>query len=322
MANQYVFLPWLRRGLAKQLTETDPLTGTAGNQLRPTVQVRVNIIADDIKQTPVDQEITLLGPGDIIGVSSTAIVKTEPAAGSKNFEPNFFPFIEFYEEDFPWRYSPAKAAGERRLRPWLSLIVLEDNEFERIYGRSGTTNPTIRILSEPVSNVFPLPSQIWACTHVQVNDGQLLVNELVESNARNQKIANSLNTNPNLGVSRLLCPRKLKPKTLYHAFLIPSFEKGRVAGLGSDKPAIDAVGKFEPSWGGNGVDGSKSRFPVYYEWSFQTGVEDFEALAKKITPRDLTGTDFGKLWMDASKINYGGLPCCKVISWKRSFYPE
>ena len=32
--------------------------------------------------------------------------------------------------------------------------------------------------------------------------------------------------------SRLLCPRKLKPNTAYHAFVIPTFETGRSRGLG------------------------------------------------------------------------------------------
>jgi hypothetical protein len=305
MANQYVFLPWLRRGLAKQITESDPLTGTASNTQRQSVQVSVKIMADDAERASVLQEVALLDSGDIVGINRSAIVKTEPAAGTKNFEPNFFPYIEFYEEDFLWRYSPAKAANDLRLRPWLSLVVLQENEFEYVNGRSTATSRTIRILREPVSDLFPPPSQIWAWAHVQVNDGNLLANELANPNLRNQRIADSLKANPNLGVSRLLCPRKLKSSTSYFAFVVPSFERGRLAGLGGKKNEIEAAGKFEPSWDGAG--NAKNIFPVYYEWNFQTGTEDFEALAKKITPKDLGGTDVGRLWMDVSNINYGNL---------------
>jgi hypothetical protein len=138
---------------------------------------------------------------------------------------------------------------------------------------------------------------------VQVNDTSLEQTDLAEPDSRNQKIAGILNGNPNLGVSRLLCPRKLKTLTKYYAFVVPSFERGRLAGLGAKKSEIEAVGRFVTSW--NAQTTSSLELPVYYEWSFQTGTEDFEALAKKIVPRDLTGTEVGKLWMDASDINYG-----------------
>ncbi len=303
MSNQYVFLPWLRRGLASQVKDVDPLSGAPIAEQRSSVNVSVKIMADDVEKGSVEQQVSLMGPGDITGISSTAIVKTDPVAGAKNFEPNYLPYIEFYEEDFLWRYSPAKAAADRRLRPWLSLIVLEETEFERIPQTTEPGNRSIRIVASPLSSVFPPPSQIWAWGHVQVNDGNLLNTDMATTETRNQKIAGSLNSNPNLGVSRLLSQRKLKPATTYFAFVVPSFEKGRVAGLGGKKAAIDAISRFEPSWGG--ATPNDGRYPVYYEWSFQTGAEDFEALAKKISPRDLTGTDVGKLWMDASDINYG-----------------
>ena len=36
--------------------------------------------------------------------------------------------IEFYDEDFPWRYTPAAPDGGK-LRPWIALIVLKETEF-------------------------------------------------------------------------------------------------------------------------------------------------------------------------------------------------
>ncbi|MEP7106534.1 MAG: hypothetical protein ABI760_01105 [Ferruginibacter sp.] len=304
MANQYIFLPWLRRGMAKQIAETDPLIDSPGTEGRAKVKLNVRILADDVEKSIVTQEVVLVGPGDITGIDRSAIVKTDPAPGLNNFEPNFFPYIEFYEEDFPWRYTPAKASGEKRLRPWISLIVLEEEEFERIQNKKIRGTMNIRIGAEAVSHALPIPEQSWAWAHVQVNEGTLLPNDLTDSVTRNEKIAGVLNNNPNLGVSRLMCPRKLKFTTKYYAFVVPAFEKGRLAGLGAKKAEIEAARRFQPSWSREQPDGLD--IPVYYEWSFSTGKEDFEALAKKITPQDMGGTDVGRLWMDVSDINYGG----------------
>src|SRR5262245_52896668 len=124
MPKQYVFIPWLRRGMAKQIAEPDPLNDAAVNASRAGVKLNVNILADDVQRASVSQEVVLVGPGDIVGIDRSAIVKTDPAPGIRNFQPNYFPYIEFYEEDFPWRYTPGKAAADKRLRPWIALIVL------------------------------------------------------------------------------------------------------------------------------------------------------------------------------------------------------
>jgi len=304
MRNQYIFLPWLRKGLSKNIVEHDPLSEASGGiSQKVSVNVNVKVLADDNEQASVSKKVELIGPGDIAAISRSAIVKTDPVPGAKSFEPNFFPYIDFYEEDFIWRYSPAKAAGAKRLRPWLSLIVLTESEFTRLTVRSAGNSKVIRINSPNISELFPPSSQLWAWGHVQINDANLTDAQLAE-NSRNQSVASSLKANPNLGVSRLICPRKLQSKTTYYAFLVPSYESGRLAGLGSKKTEIDAVGRFEPSWKSTGGD---NRFPVYYEWSFKTGVDNFETLARKIVPRDLSGSDVGKLWMDSNNINYGEL---------------
>ena len=43
----------------------------------------------------------LYGPGDIIGIDAGLIVRTEPRHWITNFETNYLPFVEFYDEDFP-----------------------------------------------------------------------------------------------------------------------------------------------------------------------------------------------------------------------------
>jgi hypothetical protein len=304
MANQYIFIPWLRRGLAGRIDDADPLSGGNPGDTHAGIQLGIKILADDAEQKVVTKEIQLTGPGDIVGFNRSAVVKTEPAAGIRNFEPNFLPYVEFYEEDFPWRYTPAKAASDRRLRPWIILVVLEETEFDFLTVRSGSNNRVIRILKETMEQIFPPSEQTWAWAHAQLNDGALSGNELADPGMRNRKLADSLLVNPNLGVSRLLCPRKLKPDTAYNAFIIPAFERGRIAGLGGTKADIDGAGKFQSSWRNEQIF-KPEQYPVYYEWNFQTGADEFEDLARRIAPRDLTGSDVGRLWMDASSINYG-----------------
>lgn len=302
MTNQYIFLPWLRRGLASQIAESDPLKDSPAAAARAGVKLKVGILADDVQQASVSQEVVLVGPGDVVGIDKSSIVKTDPAPGTKNFQPNYFPYIEFYEEDFPWRYTPGKAAGDKRLRPWLSLIVLQETEFQPIRLQDDNGNKKIRIGAEAVKQALPNLEQSWAWAHVQIIEGTFTDAGLSDPNNRNQLIAGVLNSNPNLGVSRLMCPRKLDTKTKYYAFVVPAFDKGRLAGLGAELSKIEAVSRFKSSWS---ADSTAIELPVYYEWSFSTGEEDFEALAEKITPLDLTDTEIGRLWMDASNINYG-----------------
>jgi hypothetical protein len=87
---------------------------------------------------------------------------------------------------------------------------------------------------------------------------------------------------PDRAYSRLLCPRKLAPNTGYHAFLVPTFETGRLAGLGLD-PATAPHATFS-AWGaGRDVP---TLMPYYFRWYFRTGSEgDFEYLVRLLEPR-------------------------------------
>jgi hypothetical protein len=49
----------------------------------------------------------LRGPGDIIGFHDHLIARTEPVSGATDFEPNYFPFIEFKDPDFSWCFPAA-----------------------------------------------------------------------------------------------------------------------------------------------------------------------------------------------------------------------
>ena len=157
----YSFAPWMRRGLANKIAAA-PTTG-----LRPTVGVELKAHPNDGPDIIVQKSVGLLGPGDIVGISPNAIVRTEPLHMNMAFLPNYLPYIEFYDEDFPWRYSPDVAnAAQMQLHPWLALAVLAENEFEE--PTLAGPLPAITIKGK-ASDVMPPWAQLWAWAHVHVN---------------------------------------------------------------------------------------------------------------------------------------------------------
>src|SRR6266446_2509013 len=117
----YSFLPWLRQGIANTITSDD---GEPGVKARAAAHVALQLAGNPVGggselTQDVTQDIALYGPGDIIGIDSRAIVRTEPWNWVTNFEANYLAAIDFYDEDFAWRYTPARAGQSGlRLRPW------------------------------------------------------------------------------------------------------------------------------------------------------------------------------------------------------------
>ena len=94
----YSFLPYLRQGIANNVQSTGGARGEF------TVKLDVH---GDAKTVPVkDRNVEIYGPGDVIGIDSRSVVKTDPHNGITNFESNYLPYIYFYDEEFPWRYTP------------------------------------------------------------------------------------------------------------------------------------------------------------------------------------------------------------------------
>jgi hypothetical protein len=87
-----------------------------------------------------------------------------------------------------------------------------------------------------------------------------------------------------MAYSRLLCPRILKENTGYHAFVVPSFESGRLAGLGKDPG--EAPYATHSAWADYEGREESGLFPYYHRWYFRTGtVGDFEYLVRLLQPR-------------------------------------
>lgn len=289
----YTFSSWLRKGIANRITESDNL-GAAASATKERSKVPIDV---KLNTETVHKEFALIGPGDIIGINHQMVVRTEPINWITNFEPNYLAFIEFYDEDFIWRYTPARA-NDKRLRPWLALLVLkqadkpDDSEFTRDEKRLPL--PTVTVKS--AASLAP-HDQCWAWGHVHTNEGY-------ENPTEFEEFLLSLHdlNNPNADkiISRLMCPRKLDSDQAYRAFVVPAFETGRLAGLGQDVSNVDAQ---QPSW--TAAAGGNIEFPIYYEWYFRTGEdEDFESLVKLLEPRAIDER-VGRRDMDGSQPGFG-----------------
>lgn len=289
---KYTFSSWLRNGIGATINETDNL-GQGASSVKERASIPIEINANS---QPVRKNFELMGPGDIIGINQHMVVRTEPLNWITNFEPNYLPFIEFYDEDFIWRYTPAKANGDK-LRPWIILTVLKDGntpaESEFTLNENKLPLPTVTVNSV---DSLPPSSQHWAWSHVHINDGYDSTNAFEEFL---KSLHNVNSPNADKIISRLICPRKLETNTAYRAFVIPAFETGRKGGLGQSTEGIDAQ---QPSYkpGDQNIE-----FPIYYEWYFRTGAEeDFEYLVKLLEPR-VMDKSVGIRDMDGSKPGFG-----------------
>jgi hypothetical protein len=266
---KYQFHSWARKGISSNIIEPDTLgTGASAQIERAQIPVTVKANASDVTK-----KFTLIGPGDIIGMNRSMVIRTEPLNWITNFEPNYLAFAEFYDEDFPWRYTPAAAAGEK-LRPWFFLFVLKEDEFERT-GRQYPL-PSITVLNK---DALPPHDETWLWAHVHSNAG-IPAAELSDFEEFLLSLNKTVNNDPDQVFSRVMSPRKLEDEKAYYAFLVPAFETGRLAGLDLPTAGINAQA---PSWDANGA---KGEMPVYYEWFFRTGKNaDFESLVKLLEPR-------------------------------------
>jgi len=138
MSTRYQFVPWTRRGAASGIVRTDPLAASIPARVALPVNLRVN------DRVEVDVELALYGPGDVTGLDTLQIVRSDPAPWASDFEPNYFPSVEFDRADFPWLFTPAAADTRGRLRPWLSLIVVRRQEGVNIDFQPGQPLPVLR----------------------------------------------------------------------------------------------------------------------------------------------------------------------------------
>lgn len=257
----YTFLPWYRTGLASAID------ASPAGHARGEIKVRLKTKVGSTEALSGERSVRLIGPGDILGIDARAVVRLDPRPFANDFEPNYLAAIEFFDEDFAWRYSPKAPEGATRARlvPWLALAVFEDAECLpfKDQGEGFPRSVTVK------TDLLPPPDELWAWAHTHLNVTSA-------DPAKPQATAEMLAREPMRGCCRIVAARKLRPNKSYHALLVPTFEAGRRAGIRGATPQTSVA-----AWGGTpSVD-----LPVYFEWAFRTGEEgDFESLARRLNP--------------------------------------
>jgi hypothetical protein len=278
---RYHFQAWARRGIGASLTNVDSgtLPDRANLNVQIALQVQNGLTPNPVLPPPVT--VKLYGPGDIAGIDSRMVIRTEPRPLTVNFEPNYLCGIEFDAPDYPWLFTPAAPNGER-LHPWLALIVLKPEEFSL---PAVAPNPLPRIVVQSGAVLQEL-STSWNWAHVQITGDNSLADTLANA--------------PGNAISRLLCPRRLDPETSYSAFLVPAFDIGVQAGLGQD---VSTATTSMPAWTAGST--FPLTLPFYYRFDFHTSDEgDFESLVRALTPRVLPAT-VGQAPLDVSQPDPG-----------------
>ncbi len=139
-----VFLPWVRQGAAAAINVAD----TLGANMRGAVDLKATLAINSVPGDPVT--VRLRGPADVVGIDPHEIVRVDPKPNTTDFEPNYFPGIEFDRPDFPWLFTPAKAGENAKLRPWLCLVVVrqQDGVLLQQLGRCAAGDSEHRRVSE------------------------------------------------------------------------------------------------------------------------------------------------------------------------------
>jgi hypothetical protein len=289
-ASSHKFISWVRQGLPVALTQADSLTS------RPTISVQAQVLGRDGKpadaSSTVNVQAQIYGPGDVCGIDQRQVIRTDPAPNTADFEPNFFPLVEFDRPDFPWMFTPFKANSYKQLRPWVCLVVVRHREGVTLSTVKGKPLPVLRI-EKAAYQELPNLKEAWAWAHAQV----------AGTFTTPQELSAILEETPELAVSRLVCPRRLEPDTRYAACVVPTFEVGRLTGLGLKfTPEQD---KTTPAWQLTATAPESIELPVYYHWDFSTGEGgSFESLARRLQPRVF---DAGTREMDVSRPRADGL---------------
>src|SRR6266540_2912451 len=156
----YTYLPWVRQGLIGAVgagTVSDGRLGLA-------VKVKVSGGGGGTTQ-PVD--VLLFGPGDVTGFDVRQVIRTDPPNFTSDFEPNYFPLIEFDRPDFPWLFTPLAPDSKNQLPPWLCLIAVERGEGVDLKPEGGRPLPILTIEKDAHAELPDL-SEAWAWAHAQV----------------------------------------------------------------------------------------------------------------------------------------------------------
>lgn len=303
---KYAFFPWVRQGLIGAVHEGATVIGG-----RAELMVKA-VVSGSSGGIAAPGSIRLFGPGDITGLDTRQVSRTDPPNLSSNNEPNYFTVVEFDRPDLPWMFSPKVPAGGQ-LRPWICLIVVEKREGVVLSYQQGQPLQTLDIKTDAYKELPYLP-EAWAWAHAQI---AMKGDDESNSDRLNDALANARDRT----LSRLVCPRKLETRRSYFACVVPTFLGGVQAGLGMP---VAAATVLDDAWivDGTGKKPDSIRLPVYYHWEFSTGAEgDFEALLSKLQRKRLTLQEAGTRKLNISQAGYG-LPTSADVDLEGALSPE
>ena len=306
-STQYYFLPSVRHGLAAAISQGASAAHRTQIDVVLQATARVKGTQELISADLPAQTIRLYGPGDILGFHDRIAMRLHPEADVGDFEPNYFPFIEFADPDFAWRFTADSADDQApELMPWIALVVLvsEDrgDDIRREFEEGPRTDRNLPRHIEVETSALPDLQHAWRWAHVHVT---------AKENLTKADFEEILRSEPERAVCRVLCPRRLTAGTRYTAFVVPTFKLGVLAGRGLElDPSVNAL---EKAWESDLSDQSlpyydaesdRLEMPYYYRWEFRTGLRgDFEQLVRLLEPRKLSG--LGLRDIDCARPGFG-----------------
>ena len=235
----YSFLPWLRQGLANKITDQDERPERADARVGARRSSRLTgepVTGTTALTADVDRDVRPVRAGRHRRHRPARDRPHRAARLDHQLRAELPAAVEFYDEDFPWRYTPAAPDGARlRLRPWIALVVLEEDEFE-----DGRNVPAGRCRASTCSTPARAARRrravgVGARARQPRRSPAATTSSSAPTWPRSSRGSRTrCGENADLAYSRIVCPRRLKPNTAYHAFLVPAFETGRLAGLGLD----------------------------------------------------------------------------------------
>lgn len=289
---------------------SDSLNGLSSLREEPTAgSTRTSLPVDVIVSTSPDDStpsrtvslsLEMYGPQDVTRFDASSIIHREPNANTRNFEPNYIPYIDFSYPGLPWTFSPS---GQSPYKPWLCLLVIPEDPTVRFDPNPESPHPIITLTdTSALPGAWKLPDladSIW-WSHVQVVEGPPITTP--------EDFESLLNTHPERVLSRILCPIRLQPNTSYLAVLVPTTKGGVAAGLAAKEMPADPL---SPAW-----DSATTslRLPAYDHYTFKTGeAGDFESLVSRLKPTSLAGVAAERdMLVDAP---HAGIPL-STTSWE------
>ena len=237
-----VLLPWLRRGGTSALTQPDSLGADQPGVATATASLAVN------NAPPITMPVRLMGPGHVTGLQTTQVIRMDPTPGSRGFEPNYFPLVEFDEPSLPWLFTPARptptsGCGRGSASPWCAsspACCCHRRAAARCPSSRSPRPPT------PTTELPDLGRELGLGAHPGHRRA---------AGARTRRRDRPGGERADPAAARIApigpCATRVRPRprpsTEYVACVVPTFELGRLAGLGLDIPAGEEE-KLRPSW--------------------------------------------------------------------------